>query len=347
METSTLLRKPLDLARRDTYVTRLFLLLIALVVLFLILKTKNFTKFATWQAMGVQFPEFGLMALGVLITMITAGIDLSVVGIANMTSISAAMVMLSMAPKGAGAGQTMTAIVAAVVLSLVIGAMAGMLNGFLVAKVKIPAILVTLGTLELFTGVAIVLTAGKPLSNLPPLYAQTFGAKLGGVLPVPLLIFILTAIAMGVILHRTGFGSKLFMLGTNATAARFSGLNSDWLLIRAYMISGICASLGGLVMLANYNSAKADYGAAYTLLTVLIVVLGGVDPNGGRGKLIGVVLSIVILQILASGLNMFPAISNFYRPLIYGAVLLAVITLSEVKGGFWKRWLPRKERKNS
>ena len=89
------------------------------------------------------------------------------------------------------------------------------------------------------------------------------------------------------------------------------------------------AAMAGVVMLANYNSAKADYGTSYTLLTVLIVVLGGVNPNGGSGRLSGVLLSILMLQVLSSGLNMFPNISNFYRPLIWGGVLLLVICMNE------------------
>ena len=102
--------------------------------------------------------------------------------------------------------------------------------------------------------------------------------------------------------------------------------------MRTYILSGIMAAIAGLVMLANYNSAKADYGASYTLLTVLIVVLGGVNPNGGRGRLAGVILAIVMLQILSSGLNMFLDISNFYRPLIWGTVLFFVISVNELNG---------------
>lgn len=343
MESTTLLSRPLSLARRDPYVTRLFVILVVLVLFFLTVRTSNFLSFGTWQSMGVQFPEFGLMALGVMITMLTGGIDLSVVGIANMTSIAAASIMLAMVPPEASGSEAIVGVLVAVLVSLVVGALAGAFNGFLVSVVKIPAILVTLGTLELFTGIAIIITAGKPISGLPPLYGQTFGAKLFGVLPVPLLLFIVVAIAMGVVIHKMAFGSKLYMLGTNATAARFSGLHPTRLLIKTYMISGLCSSVAGLVLLANYNSAKADYGLAYTLLTVLIVVLGGVDPYGGKGKLIGVVLAIVILQILSSGLNMFPAISNFYRPLIYGGVLLVVISISEGKGRLWSRFGKKKK----
>ena len=99
--------------------------------------------------------------------------------------------------------------------------------------------------------------------------------------------------------------------------------------MRTYMLSGIMGAMAGLVMLANYNSAKADYGASYTLLTVLIAVLGGVNPNGGKGRIAGVILAVVMLQVLSSGLNMFPNISNFYRALIWGGVLLVVICANE------------------
>ncbi|HOA26025.1 MAG TPA: ABC transporter permease [Arachnia sp.] len=321
----------------DPHLQRLVFMLAALLLLFAIMKTDSFTRVSTWQAMGVAFPEFGIMALGVMLTMITGGIDLSSVGIANMTAIASATVMLSIAPSGADAGQQATAVLVGVVLSIVLGTLAGVFNGFLVSKVRIPAILVTLGTLELFTGIAIVISAGKPLSGLPPAYSELLGGKILRI-PMPLIIFVVLALVIGFILTKMAFGKKLYMIGSNATAAKFSGLNSVSLLVRTYALSGLCAGVAGLVMMANYNSAKADYGVAYTLLTVLIVVLGGVDPNGGSGRLIGVIMAIAILQILQSGLNTFPQVSNFYLPLIWGAVLLVVISTGNVGNGFLARF---------
>ncbi len=315
---------------RDTHIARLITILLSLVLIFAIVKTEAFLNLRTWQSMAIQFPEFGLMALGVMLTMITGGIDLSVVGVANMTSIGAAVVMLSIAPRGSDASTSTIAIAVAIVTALVAGTVAGALNGFLVTTIKIPPILVTLGTFELFTGIAILITGGKPKSGLPPLYGQTFAGKILGIIPVPLVVFVVAAVLIAILMNKTAFGTKLYMLGTNAKSAKFSGLNTTSLLVRTYMISGLYASLAGLVMLANYNSAKADYGSTYTLLAVLIVVLGGVNPNGGTGRLLGVVLAIGILQILSSGLNMFPNISNFYRPLIWGGVLLAVITANHL-----------------
>ena len=317
---------------RDTHIARLVTILLSLVLIFAVVKTESFLNLRTWQSMAIQFPEFWLMALGVMLTMITGGIDLSVVGIANMTSIGAAVVMLSIAPRGADAATATMAIALAIGSALVAGTAAGALNGFLVATIKIPAILATLGTFELFTGIAILITGGKPKSGLPPLYGQTFAGKILGIIPVPVVVFVVAAVLIAILMNKTAFGTKIYMLGTNAKSAKFSGLNTTSLLVRTYMISGLYASLAGLVMLANYNSAKADYGSTYTLLAVLIVVLGGVNPNGGTGRLLGVVLAIGILQILSSELNMFPNISNFYRPLIWGGVLLAVITANHLSG---------------
>lgn len=320
----------------DAHILRLTVFLALLCLVFLVARTRDFTSAGTWQSMALQFPEYGLMALGVMLTMITGGIDLSAVGMANMTSIVAASVMLAMAPRGAAEGQQLLSVVVAVLVALLLGVIAGACNGFLVAVVRIPAILVTLGTLELFTGIAIVVSGGRPLSGLPPAYSSLLGGKVLGV-PMPLIIFALVALLVGFLLHLTSFGAKLYLLGSNAVAARFSGLGSVGLLVRTYALSGGCAAVAGLVMLANYNSAKADYGVTYTLLTVLIVVLGGVHPNGGSGRLVGVLLAIAILQLLSSGLNTFPQISSFYRPLIFGAVLLIVISTTDLGNRFRHR----------
>lgn len=317
----------------DAHILRLVVFLAALCLLLLVLKTRDFTSFRTWQTMGVQFPEVGIMALGVMLTMITGGIDLSSVGVANMTGVVTATVMLAMAPRGAAAGQQLTAVLAAVLLALLIGVVAGALNGFLVAVVRIPAILVTLGTLELFTGIAVLLSGGESISGLPPAYTSVLGGRIAGI-PTPLIIFVVVALIVGFVLHKMSFGAKLYLLGSNATAAKFSGLNSAWLLVRTYVLSGLCAAVAGLVLMANYNSAKADNGVSYTLLTVLIVVLGGVHPNGGSGKLLGVLLAIAILQILSSSVNWFHQINGFYRFLIFGAVLLIVISTADLRSRF-------------
>ena len=208
-----------------------------------------------------------------------------------------------------------------------VGAAAGAVNGVLVSKVRIPPILATLGAGELFSGISIVITNGKAVSKLPIVYAQSINNRLGGLVPVQLIIFTAMALLIWFLLSRTSYGTKIYMLGTNAKAAEYSGLKVDRLLIKTYMLSGVCAALGGLIMLANYNSARADYGTVYTLQCVLIVILGGVNPVGGKGRISGVVFAICLLRVLETGINRFPQISSYYITLIWGGVLILVMTL--------------------
>ncbi len=312
--------------KMDVYLARLLVLLLVWMAFMAVTRFDKFYTFINFQTMAAQFPEFGLMSLGVMLCMITGGIDLSVVGVANFASISASLILKAFA--GESGELPALGIPVAMAAGLCIGALAGALNGILVSRVKIPPILATLGSLELFTGIAIVLTEGKAISGIPMVYTETIAGKLFGVLPTQLVFFAAMAAVLYVLMARTTYGAKIYMLGTNLTAAKFSGLHNDLLLVKTYMLSGVCAAMGGLIMLANYNSARADYGTVYTLQCVLIVILGGVNPAGGKGRLSGVIFAICVLQMLSSGLNRFPEISSFYIPLIWGGVLILVMVLN-------------------
>ena len=310
---------------RNRHIWRLVIVMLAWMVFMALTKFSKFYTLINFQTMASQFPEFGLMALGVMLCMIAGGIDLSAVSIANLSAILMGFLLKTIV--SADGGLPFYAIPLVFVLGMVLGAVMGAFNGFLVSKVHIPPILATLGTSELFAGIAIVFTNGNAVSKLPVQYALTINNKIGGLVPVQLLIFIAMALFIWVLLSRTTYGTKIYLLGTNAEAARFSGLKNDRLLIKTYMISGVCAALGGLIMLANYNSARANYGGVYVLQCVLIVVLGGVSPLGGRGRISGVVLAIFLLRMLETGINRFPQISSYYISLIWGSVLILVMVL--------------------
>jgi simple sugar transport system permease protein len=312
----------------DRTVARLFFVLIGVFILMSALKPGLFLRGNNFISMATQFPEYGLMAIGISLTMISGGIDLAVVGTANLSAIIAAKYLIATVPRGTPSDQAFGPILLAIALALLVGLAAGSFSGFLIARVKIPAILATLGTQQLFTGFAIVLTDGKPLSRLPALYSKIGNKELFGFLPAPFLLYAAAAIAAGFMLTRTVFGLKLFLVGTNAKAALYAGVETKTVLVKTYMISGLLSSLAGLIMMARANSAKADYGAVYTLQCVLIAVLGGVDPNGGLGTIRGVTLAVLILQFLSSGLNMFDHISNFYRDVIWGGVLILALIVN-------------------
>ena len=322
--------------RKDRHISRLVIMIVAWMIFMAITRFSKFYTVINFTTMASQFPEFGIMALGGMLCMITGGIDLSSVGVANVTSITMGMFMKTQMVEGSISAFTM---IAAFAMAICIGLVVGAINGALISKIKIPPILTTLGMNQLVTGISMVITGGNAVSDLPMNYAETINQKLikvipgkrgvmQGVLPVQLIFFVVIALIVWFLLARTSFGKKIYMIGTNENVARFSGVKVDRMLIKTYAISGICAAIGGMIMLANYNSARSDYGSVYTLQCILIVVLGGVDPKGGRGKISGVLLAIILLRLLETGLNRFPQISSYYINLIYGAVLLLVMVLN-------------------
>ena len=322
---------------RDRHVARLIIMTVIWLVFMAITKFDKFYTIANFQTIAGKFPEFGLMSLGAMLCMITGGIDLSSVGVANLTSILMAMYMRYRAGESATISGAL--IVEVFAFAVVIGCAAGILNGLLISKIHIPPILATLGVNQLLTGIALVATNGKAVSDIPTTFSAVINQKLlkvvpgkrgtvQGLIPVQLLFFIAAALVVWFLLSRTSYGKKLYLMGTSENVARFSGLKVDRLLVKTYAMSGILAALGGMIMLANYNSARSDYGSVYTLQCILIIVLGGVSPTGGKGRISGVLLSIILLSLLEAGINRFPEISSYYITLIWGAVLLLVMVLN-------------------
>ena len=322
---------------KDRHVARLVIMTIIWLVFMAVTKFDKFYTIANFQTIAGKFPEFGLMSLGAMLCMITGGIDLSSVGIANLTSILMAMYMRYRAGDSNQISALM--VVEVFVFAALIGCVVGALNGVLISKIHIPPILATLGMNQLVTGIALVVTNGKAVSDIPTTLSSMINQKIlkvvpgkrgtvQGLIPVQLLFFIAAALLVWFLLARTSYGKKLYLMGTSENVAKFSGLKVDRLLIKTYALSGILAALGGMIMLANYNSARSDYGSVYTLQCILIVVLGGVSPSGGKGRISGVILSIVLLSLLEAGINRFADISSYYITLIWGAVLLLVMVLN-------------------
>ncbi|MFA5851107.1 MAG: ABC transporter permease [Spirochaetales bacterium] len=315
---------------RDPNIPRLLAMLIFVFALMTVLRPNQFATLADFNSMMRQFPEYGIMAIGISLTMITGGIDLGVVGTANLSAIVAAKFLIGSVPQGALPAQVVPYLIIAVLLSLSVGLACGAIAGTLISRFSIPAILATLGTQQLFTGIAIGITNGRPQSRLPLLYSRIGNLELFKFVPISFIIFSAVAVGVGLMLSRTRFGTHMYMMGTNAHAARYAGLSNNSIILRTYMLSGLLSSVAGLIMMARANSAKADYGAPYTLQCVLIAVLGGIDPNGGFGTITGVTIAILILQFLSSGLNMFNNISNFYRDVIWGGVLILVLVFNKL-----------------
>jgi simple sugar transport system permease protein len=277
--------------------------------------------------MSYQLPIIAFLSIGMMISMLSGGINLAIVATANFTGIVTVLLLQAMAGKAtadAGIGVALLAMGGGLAAALLVGA--GM--GWLIAYVEVPAILATLGVLTLLGGVNVVITKGYTLSGFPPfLLGIGNGTALG--IPIPFLILIVVCLLLAVLLNRTVFGVSLYLLGSNPIAARFSNINVRTVLMREYILSAFFSALTAFIMMGQLNSVKANYAESYLLVAVLACFLGGVDPFGGAGKLSGMVLAVVILQLISTGVNLL-RMDPFFIQAMWGFIIIVLVAVN-----FW------------
>lgn len=321
---------------RDANFVRLFIVFIAVFIACCVLKGSQFLNAGNFESMVKQFPEYGLLAVAIGLALLIGGIDLSAVYIANLSSIIAGRFLISMTGEGASEGTVYAMIFASFLVAVVIGVLAGALNGYLISGFGIPAMLATLGTQSLFWGFGVVLTGGSSMSGFPTQLASVVNGSIAFI-PVTVVIFTAACVVVGLIVSRTVLGRQMKMYGTNNKATTYAGLNNMKLVITTHVIAGVLASLSGIIMWGRYSSCRADNGSAYTMQAILIAVMGGVSPNGGKGNVQGVVLAVLIIQMVSSLLNMFNNIPSACRQIIWGGLLLAVMIFNYVVDSRAKR----------
>lgn len=313
----------------SSQIGQLSLLTLAIFVVMAALDPSRFLTLGNFSSMAFQFPEFAILSLAMMLSMMTGGIDLSIVGISNLSAVVAALILSALAgpqAAGLGAGGVMALAVAA---ALLVGTLCGLVNGIVIGVFGLPPILATLGSGLIFTGLAVAITGGSAVLGFPAAFAFLGNGAVFGV-PMPLVVFVAVALVVWLVLERTALGLRIQMLGTNPLAARFAGIDDLAVTVRTYLLSGVFSAAAGLVIMSRANSAKADYGSSYLLLSILICVLGGINPYGGFGRVAGLVLAVLSLQFLSSGLNMLQ-VSNFAKELIWGGLLLAVMVMNGIQ----------------
>jgi len=309
---------------------QLLLINIFIFALMSYLRPNRFLTLFNFQSMCFQFPEPALLTIGIAITMITAGADLSIVSTANLVATLNGMLLLYVMPSDASSGTVLLYLALCLLIALAIGLICGAINGILVAKLGIFPILATLGTMNLFTGISTILTKGQGVFGAFPDELVFVGSgMLFGFLPVPLVIFMVILALVYLLIHKTPYGLKTQWFGSNRRASFYSGIDNVKTVFRTYMFSALLGAFTGFLILARTNSAKADYGMAYVMQALLASVLGGVSPLGGKGNIFNFFLAIVALQFLDSGFN-FLRISSFIRSSTYGALLIIGVFLEYV-----------------
>lgn len=299
-----------------------------IIVAALALVGPSYTSLFNFQSMGAQVPELGLLALGVMLAMVSGngGIDLSGIALANLAGIVAALLAPSIAqPDAAPLAYTWVFLG----LALATGIAGGVVNGLLVGYAGLTPIIATLGTQLLFTGIAVGLTGGSAQTLGFILPMDDFGNMPVFGVPLPFALFIGVAALLAIALRFSAFGKRLFLMGSNPVAAFYAGIPVRRMLFGTYLLSSVLAGVAGFVIAARTSSVKWDYGTSYVLIAILIVVMAGVRPSGGYGRVVCVVLSAMALQMLSSLFN-FMGISNFFRDCAWGLLLLLFLASARI-----------------
>lgn len=323
----------LDRLQVQRSVGRLLVLVLVAFAFFAVLNPRVFLNPINLQNIAVASPEIGVLALAMMLAMLTGGIDLSLVSIANLSAITMSTLFTTISATDPALAQQLAPVI--VLAGVGVGMLGGAINGLLVSRVGITPILATLGTMQIYNGIAVAWTGGRVLHGSPDALTAMGRTTLAGV-PMLFVMLLLVAVSLGVLINRTPIGRKIQLQGANPVAARYSGIDSRRVLMHTYVVAGLLGGVAGVLFLSRNPTASADYGASYVLLVIVIAVLGGTNPMGGLATVGGVVLATLALQIVASGFTAI-RLSSYEYAIAQGVILIAVMVFDQVR---WRRRVP-------
>ena len=296
---------------------------IALIILMAVITiiNSNFLTANNLLNLLLQVTSNALIAFGMTFVILTGGIDLSVGSILALSSALTAGLL--------GSGMPVTL---AILISLILGCILGMMNGLLISYGKLAPFIVTLATMTIFRGATLVYTNGNPITKgLSDTFLFQFlgqGYIVG--IPFPVIIMFIVFIVLYVLLHKTAFGKSVYAIGGNEKAAYISGVKLNKVKIIIYSISGMMASISGLIITSRLSSAQPTAGASYEMDAIAAVVLGGTSLSGGKGRILGTLIGALIIGVLNNGLNII-GVSAFWQQAVKGVVILIAVLIDRFK----------------
>lgn len=258
----------------------------------------------------------GLLAIGMTFVILTGGIDLSVgavMGCAGMYSAYFAQAAKGYPP------------IVAVLIGLLIGLGFGLFNGWIIAYLKVPAFVGTLGSMSIASGLTFLLTDAKPIPNLSEGFKKMGGGNLG-VIPIPIMMMSVVLLVCFALLYKTRYGRYIFAVGGNLNAAHVSGIDTKKIICSVYVIAGVLSAFAGIITTARVTSGVTSTGKGYETDAIAAVVIGGTSLTGGKGRLWGTIVGILIMQFLSNGLDML-GVNAYYQLLVKGFVVIGAVML--------------------
>ena len=253
-----------------------------------------------------------LVATGVSLSMLVAGLDLSIGAVAALSSCLAATLIVH--------GHVALGILS----GLAVGALGGLMNGVMIAKLKLPFFIMTFSMMFIVRGLALTYTQGTSIHGFPASFTW-LGKSFVGPVPMPVVVGAAVLGLLHLVLTKTTFGRITYAVGANAEAARFSGLAADRNIIHVYALSGLLASLSGLIYIARLNAADADLGMMWPLEGIAVAVIGGIAFSGGEGNILGLVLGGIVMAVVGNCVNLLGLPARFQDFFIGFVIILAVL----------------------
>lgn len=257
------------------------------------------------------------IAIGMMMTMLIAGIDLSVGSVVALSSVVAAPFFFSDSIASIGVG---------ILVALAIGLICGLANGSLVAYFNLPAFLVTFGVSQVARGISYLMMNGKVYNGFSKTFKVIGKARLIGKIQMPILIMLVCMLLMSIFLKKSNLGRKIYTTGANPSAARYSGINVRRITMLCYAMSGLFAALAGVIWISRLDAAEATIGASYANDAIAAAAIGGISFSGGRGKVVGTLLGAVLLTLIKNGMNQL-GIPTEYQKLVTGGVIIIAVLI--------------------
>ena len=298
----------------------IFVVFIVLVIILMILSPNAFAKPRNLINVVKQASINGVLACGMMFVIIAGGIDLSAGSVVALSGVVAAYL----------AQMQGLPIFASILGALGTGALIGLVNGFGAAYAELPPFIITLATMSIVRGVALILSGGSPVFGLQEQFEGIAGISIANVIPILVLYFLLIAVFSGFILNKTVFGRHVYAIGGNSITAKVSGINVKSMLLRVYIICGVFSGIAGLLIASRTMQGSPTVGVGYEMDAIAAVVIGGVSMSGGSGKWYGTIIGALLLALISNGLDILGVSSNFQQ--IIKGIIIAVAVYLDLRG---------------
>jgi ribose transport system permease protein len=310
---------------------QILIVLLIIVIVFSTLAPNNFANLSNFRQISQNAAILAVLGVGMTFVIITSGIDLSIGSVLVFSGVVSAKVMILMGPADNSGGQGWGVATVGILVAVLSGLVWGLLNGVLIAKAKIPPLIVTLGTLGAALGLAQIITGGIDLRTVPTVMQDSIGyGNVVGQLPIIVVIALVVVVLGGVLLHFTKFGRYTYAVGSNEEAARRVGVRVDRHLIFVYALSGLLAGFAGALSLAQYGTTAIAGQTQTNLNVIAAVVIGGTSLFGGLGSIFGTVVGLFIPAVLQNGF-VIVGVQPFWQQVAVGAVLIAAVYVDQTR----------------